>query len=104
MKIPILAGRAISDDDRKQTAPVVVLSETAARRLFGAESPVGRAVAFQTGQQMQVVGVAHDVRAHNPREEFLPILYIPMAQQNRLVLLIAALRTAGEPASVAHAV
>jgi predicted permease len=104
MKIPIVAGRAISDDDRKQAAPVVVLSETAARRLFGAESPVGRAVAFQTGQQMQVVGVAHDIRAHNPREEFLPILYMPMAQQNRLVLLIAVLRTAGEPASVAHAV
>jgi predicted permease len=104
MKIPILAGRAISDDDRKQTAPVTVLSETAARRLFGAESPVGRSIAFQTGQQIQVVGVAHDVRAHNPREEFLPILYLPMAQRGRMMLLMAALRTAGEPASVAGAV
>jgi len=104
MRIPILAGRAISDDDRKQTASVAVLSETAARRLFGAENPVGRVVAFPTGQQLKVVGVAHDVRAHNPREEFLPILYTPMAQRGRLVLLIAALRTAGEPASVASAV
>ena len=104
MKIPILSGRALSDDDRKETAPVAILSETAARRLFGAANPVGRLVAFETGQQMQVVGVAHDVRAHNPREEFLPILYQPMAQQSRMVLVIAALRTAGEPATVVAAV
>ena len=103
MKIPILAGRALSDDDRKETAPVAVLSETAARRLFGMANPVGRAVAFETGQQMQVVGVAHDVRAHNPREEFLPILYQPMAQQGRSPLLMAALRTAGEPSQFAAA-
>ena len=45
MKIPILKGRALSDDDRKETAPVAVLSETAARRLFGPADPVGRTVA-----------------------------------------------------------
>jgi predicted permease len=104
MKIPILAGRAISDDDRKQTAPVVVLSETAARGLFGAGNPVGRVIAFRTGEQMRVVGVAHDVRAHNPREEYLPIMYQPMAQRGRMILLMAALRTEGEPASVANVV
>ncbi len=104
MKIPILAGRALSGDDRKETPPVAVLSETAARRLFGAANPVGSMVAYETGQQMQVVGVAHDVRAHNPREEFLPILYLPMAQQGRLALFVAALRTPGEPAKFAAAV
>ena len=50
-----------------------------------------------------MVGVARDVRAHNPREEFQPILYQPMAQQGRVALLLAVLRTAGEPASFAAA-
>jgi predicted permease len=104
MKIPILAGRPLIADDRKETAPVAVLSDTAARRLFGAQNPIGRTIAFQTGRQMQVVGVAHDVRAHNPREEFLPILYLPMTQQSGMALLLAAVRTAGEPASFAAAV
>jgi predicted permease len=104
MKIPILMGRALSEDDRKETGPVGVLSETAARRLFGAANPIGRSVAYENGQQIQVIGVAHDVRAHNPREEFLPILYLPTAQQSRAVLLIAMVRTAGEPGSLAAAV
>jgi predicted permease len=104
MRIPVLAGRPLSGDDRKETAHVAVLSETAARRLFGSANPVGRSVAYQSGQQMEVVGVAHDVRAHSPREEFLPILYLPMAQQDRMALLTAELRTAGNPASFATAV
>jgi hypothetical protein len=104
MKIPILAGRAFSSDDRKQTVPVAVLSDTAARRLFGAANPVGLSFAYESGQQIQVAGVAHDVRAHNPREEFLPILYLPMAQQDRIMLLTAELRTAGNPASFLTAV
>jgi predicted permease len=104
MKIPILAGRGISTDDRKGTEPVAVLSETAARRLFGKANPIGLSVAYESGQQLRVVGLAHDVRAHNPREEFLPILYLAMAQEGRAVLQVAALRTAGNPASFAPAV
>jgi hypothetical protein len=104
MRIPILAGRAISDDDRKEAVHVAVLSETAARCLFGAANPIGRSVAYESGQQLQVVGVAHDVRAHDPREEFLPILYLPMDQQDRNSLLTAELRTMGNPASFATAV
>jgi predicted permease len=104
MQIPILTGRAFSNDDRKGTELVAVLSETAARRLFGKENPVGRSIAYESGQQIRVVGLAHDVRAHNPREEFLPILYLPMAQEGRAVLQTAALRTTGNPASFATAV
>lgn len=104
MKIPLLSGRPLSEDDRKETAPVAVLSLTAARRLFGAADPVGRSVAYENGQQLLVVGVAHDVRAHNPREEFLPILYVPMSQQPRMMLLIAAVRTVGEPGPFTAAV
>jgi putative ABC transport system permease protein len=99
MRIPILAGRAIAEEDRGESAPVAVLSETAAHRLFGGANPVGRMVTYENGQQMEVVGVAHDVRANNPREEFLPIVYVPMAQQDKPILLTAALRTAGDPAS-----
>jgi predicted permease len=104
MKIPILAGRAVSDEDRTSTAPAVVLSETAARRLFGPANPVGRVVVNEAGKRMQVVGIAHDVRANHPREAFQPIVYVPMTQRERSMLLTAAIRTAADPASLAPAV
>ncbi len=104
MKIPILAGRGITDADRAETASMVVLSQTAALRLFGRENPVGRTVAFENGGRLEIAGVARDVRANGPRDEFQPIVYVPMTQQGRMLLLTAALRTQGDPAALASAV
>jgi predicted permease len=103
MGIPMVAGRGFSDEDRKESVAVAVLSRTAARRLFGTSNPVGRVL--DCGKRpLQIVGVAHDVRAHSPREEFLPILYVPAAQIDGPPLMIELVRTAGAPTAFASAV
>jgi predicted permease len=102
MKIPLLAGRAFSEADRNQTAPVAVLGETAARQLFGSANPVGRSISLGSNQSRTVVGVAHDVRYLGPREPFGPVVYEPMTQGG-VLLLTAVLRTADDPAVFASA-
>ncbi|SPE41293.1 hypothetical protein SBA3_420011 [Candidatus Sulfopaludibacter sp. SbA3] len=58
--IRLVAGRAIDETDRAGAAPVMVLSETAARTLFGGANPLGRMVSgsytFQGKSAAQVVG------------------------------------------------
>lgn len=60
--IPIRRGRAFDEGDRANGAAALVLSESLARRLFGADDPLGRRM-FPTahGQWHTVVGVAADV-------------------------------------------
>jgi len=68
--IPILAGRALTVDDRAGRPPVTVISESAARRYWPGENPIGKRVWFggTTGpfadpaHAVEIVGVAGDVK------------------------------------------
>jgi predicted permease len=81
MGIPLVEGRTFDDRDRRDSQPVVIVNESMARRFWGTESPVGRAV-LATGapDTAVVVGVVGDVR-HNgvaaaPKQQY----YVPHAQ------------------------
>jgi len=68
--IPLLAGRALTSRDRSDRPPVTVISESAARRFWPGESPVGKRVWFggTTGpfagpdHSVEIVGVVGDVK------------------------------------------
>jgi hypothetical protein len=102
----IVAGRSITADDRKDAMPAAVLSQTAARRLFGHENPLGRFISsgklFDSGHQLLVVGVAHDVH-YTPRDAMGFVVYLPLAQSPAPVTDIE-LRATGDPARIAAAV
>jgi predicted permease len=104
---PILAGRGVTAADRADSPRVVVLSQTAARTLFGSASPLGRYVStgktFASKNALQVVGVAHDVRFANPREPFGFVLYVPLAQDPAPVTAVL-LRAASDPGHLAPTV
>ena len=76
--ITITAGRALVAEDTTVGRPRVVISETAARRLFGSLSPIGREVAFSeaNGAPMEVVGVARDVRFRSVDAASTPAIYL----------------------------
>ena len=68
--IPLLAGRALTPDDRAGRSPVTVISESAAKRYWPGEDPIGRRVWFggttgpfaDAAHAVEIVGVVGDVK------------------------------------------
>ena len=81
MRIPVIAGRAISDADRPGSEPVVLVSRRLADRMGG--DPLGRRIRINAqGDSIwrEVVGVVGDVRyrlSYQPMQMF----YVPYSQR-----------------------
>lgn len=81
--ITLRAGRLFDDNDRAGSPPVVLLSETAARSLFGSDDPIGREIASTSSAtaRFKVVGVVSDVRRLGLATAAPPQAYRPLAQR-----------------------
>jgi predicted permease len=87
LQIPIVLGRALSENDGRGALKVMVISEALARAAFSDQDPIGKRIAccepgpdgkgpdFKT-----VVGVAGDVRSRGLGEAPSPEFYLPAAQ------------------------
>jgi putative ABC transport system permease protein len=86
--IPLLAGRDFDERDRHGAPRVALLSETAARRLFNGQSPLGRTIQWNLGRggwaEHEIVGVIGDIRNRGLRETPAPELLVPFAQSPRV--------------------
>ncbi|HEX5107417.1 MAG TPA: ABC transporter permease [Vicinamibacterales bacterium] len=84
LRIRVLRGRPIQQQDGAQSTRVAVISETAARVIFGSEDPIGRLFApgseFPARFTLEVVGVMQDHVFGAPREPFQPLVFVPLAQ------------------------
>jgi predicted permease len=94
MGIPLVKGRAFSERDSGASTPVVIISESLARRYFPNEDPLGKRVSLAERSPMsccaaagpvenvwrEVVGVAADVRQGNLDEQPAATLYRPYSQ------------------------
>jgi putative ABC transport system permease protein len=114
MGIPLLAGRAFTDDDREGGAPVVIVSRGLARQSFPDRDPIGRYLLVRDTpagfRPLQIVGVVGDVRHTSLEADAEPHVYLAYHQTHRdlLVWLTAnqflVVRTAGPPLALAEAV
>jgi hypothetical protein len=106
MGMRLKAGRDFSWQDADAGQPVVIVNETAARRHWPGQDPVGR-LALTTGasgwQDARVVGVISDVRQYGIEDALDAEMYLPVWQANpegaELVL-----RTSLPPESLAGSV
>jgi len=99
----LVRGRGFSERDTSETQPVIVLSGTLARRLFGDDDPLGRFVyipGWGGPEAIEVVGIAEDVRLTGLRQEAPPTMYWPYAQWNWRPNLSFVVRTAGDPGAL----
>jgi putative ABC transport system permease protein len=88
--VPIVAGRDFTDADRSDTDPVVIISETIARRMFGSRNvvdrnfmwtdPVMQFVGISTGGR-RIVGIAADVDDENVVPGPTMTVYHPFEQE-----------------------
>ena len=81
MGIPIKQGRGFETTDDDRALPVVIVSETSARRFWPNGNPVGQRVRFGGDEIWRtVIGIAGDVRHWGLRRDINPMLYWPQAQ------------------------
>jgi putative ABC transport system permease protein len=105
MRIPLRRGRPFADADRATAPLVAIMNETAARRYFPNEDPIGHRVrlhaSFSAGTYgfRAVVGVIGDVKHRGLAEETEPEIYIPYDQQAMDFGVVVA-RTRVDPLSV----
>ena len=105
LRIPIVRGRPFTSEDRPNGAPVVLVNETFAKRVFAGTDPVGRHVDWQwqaghwdREHPPTIVGVVRDVREIGGGDMVLPTVYRLSAQTSYGSGLL--IRTAGDPATV----
>ncbi len=106
MGIPLVRGRAFTPADRAGTAPVILVNEALARRVWPGEDPIGRSLVidYQKGAYpYEVVGLVGDTRFGGLKSTPRPEIFIPHAQNPYLDLNLV-LRTTTSPASLAPGV
>lgn len=87
LDVPLLAGRDFDGRDRIDSAPVVIVNETFARRLGGAASAVGRRITRESTpgspeETFDIVGVVADSAYLGLKEEPSPTLYYALSQDS----------------------
>ena len=105
MRIPLRKGRDFTARDRIGSPHVAIVNEAAARAFFGAEDPLGKrlTVSWNDAREVEIVGVAGDIRHGQLQTKPVPCLFLPNAQQP-FPLAALVVRTAGDPASLAQTV
>jgi predicted permease len=87
LKIPILLGRDIGEGDGKDAPQVVVVNEALARKFFHGDNPVGHTIDLGSKTKPQVyeiVGVAHDVKYAQIRDDVPPTAYFAYIQRKEV--------------------
>jgi predicted permease len=100
MGIPITAGREFDTHDRAAAPNVGVLNQTAAWQIFSGENPIGKRLRVAWGpdptEDIEIVGVAADIRHRSLDVKPDPCLFMPQAQQPSAYVSLVV-RTAVDP-------
>ncbi|MGB6947212.1 MAG: ABC transporter permease [Bryobacteraceae bacterium] len=112
LRIPLLRGRFFDSRDNTRTPKVVIVNETAARRYWPGQNPIGKRIlsGLDKDQWSTIIGVVGDVKQSgldagtNP-ETYYHYLQIPPDAMNLAEGTMAlVIRAAGDPAGITPAV
>ncbi|HEU0176615.1 MAG TPA: ABC transporter permease [Blastocatellia bacterium] len=103
MRIPLLRGRGFTEQEVRQNAKVVLISEALASGVFPNEEPLGKRLLLGLNEQtpFEIVGVVGDIRHRGLEVAPFAAMYLPTLDTGRMNLTV---RAAGDPMSLAAAV
>jgi predicted permease len=114
LRIPIVKGRGFSESDTPDQPPVVVISQSMAKRFWPNEDPIGKhlVLSFYPGVSREIVGVVGDVKLFELKNaDPSATLYYPVSQLRpindqpwRSFGLELAVRTHSKPEAMTSAV
>jgi len=87
MQTTFLAGRDFDVRDNRGAPKVAIVNEAFAKTIFGGQNPVGRSFRVQgpagkPDPRYQVVGLVRNTKYYELREDFKPISFLPIAQDD----------------------
>jgi putative ABC transport system permease protein len=92
MRVPLVRGRYFTRDDREGVRKVVLVNETAARKFWPGQDPVGKPVSVGQGgfwnDTAYVVGVVGDVRFVSLDSAATPDVYLSYFQSPRARMML----------------
>ncbi len=95
-QIPLLRGRAFTDQDTASAPRVAIISDAIARKYWKNGNPIGQEILIGKGvgpefteAPRQIVGVVGDVRDAGLNQDPPPTMYVPVAQVNDGVMALS---------------
>jgi predicted permease len=104
MQVPLLAGRGFTPADTPAAQPVILVSESTARAVWGSSNPLGARVRIgrsATGRWWTVVGVVADVHFDDLAVPVAPAMYTPEPQIPSAYLTAVVKASAGDGSRLA---
>ncbi|HVG31967.1 MAG TPA: ABC transporter permease [Pyrinomonadaceae bacterium] len=100
MRIPVLKGRAFTEQDRENTPRVMIVNEALARRYWPNEEVLGKRLGFEDDASKQtwweIVGVVGNVKHERLDMEAKPEIFFPYEQSPRNFMSLVV-RTTSDP-------
>jgi predicted permease len=109
MGIPLIRGRGFTDQDSKDSLPVVIIDESLAERYWPGEDPIGKRISafFDSKPNQpnwrQIVGVVDHVKQYGLDGKSKVQYYFPMAQRAEMAMYLVA-HSASDPAAIVPAI
>ncbi len=95
LRIPLKSGRLFEAADRQGTTKVAIINESAAKKYFPGENPVGHTAEVDESPRT-IVGIVGDVHQSSLEVEPSAEVYVPMSQYPASSAELV-IRTAGDP-------
>ena len=105
MGIALLEGRDFNQTDTKNSAPVFIVNEALAKKIFGSTHVVGKRIATHLRDAKprwnEIVGVARDVREASPGVASKPEIYAPLYRAEQASGIYLIVRSKTDPLPIA---
>ena len=98
LRIPILKGRAFTEQDREGAPRVAIINESLARRFFPNVDPIGKRIDmnWKSSGWQEIVGVVGDVKHDGLDLPSSPAIYVPFLQAPDAGMTLVV-RSGGDP-------
>src|SRR6185436_7271328 len=101
-RIPLLRGRNFTEQEVRQSAKVLVISELLASQVFPDEEPLGKRLVLMMGNDAwEIIGISGDILHRSLESQPFPAMYMPTYEMGSMNLVI---RTQKDPMNLAAAV
>ena len=104
--IPLVGGRDFTEDDGRDSRPVVIVNERLARMFWPQQDPIGKGIRLpDSGKPVaEVVGVVRDVKYRDLRGEAGPMFYRPVLQTRSTDAMTLHVRASSDPGALVTAI